>query len=391
MTAPSGAAGDSSRDGSTGGATERIPPASPTWPQLLRALVAGSELPADQAAWAMRTILAGNATDAQIAGFVTALRAKGETAGEVLALVEVLRAHMRPVPLDPAQVVLDVVGTGGDHSNSVNISTMAAIVAAAAGAPVVKHGNRAASSATGTADVLEELGVVIALEPDAVATCATDAGIAFCFAPNHHPAMRFVGPARRDLGIPTVFNVLGPLANPAGARAALIGTADVGRAPLMADVLHARAVAAVVVHGEDGLDEVSVSAPTLAWDATGSRVVTDRIDPVALGLPLLDASLLVGGDRVRNASLLRKALDPATPADDVDAAQVAAIRQAVALNAAVALVAYDAAVAGRPDASASLNDRIAAALPRAQTALASGAATRLLDTWIKTTKALAAP
>lgn len=385
MAAPSGAAGDGSRDG----ATERIPPAQPTWPQLLRALVAGSDLPAEDAAWAMRTILAGNATDAQIAGFVTALRAKGETPAEVLALVEVLRAHMRPVELG-SRVVLDVVGTGGDHSNSVNISTMAAITAAAAGAPVVKHGNRAASSATGTADVLEELGVVIALEPDAVATCAADVGIAFCFAPNHHPAMRFVGPARRDLGIPTVFNVLGPLANPADARAALIGTADAGRAPLMADVLHAREIAAVVVHGEDGLDEVSVSAPTLAWDATGARVVTDRIDPVALGLPLLDRDLLIGGDRVRNASLLRKALDPATPADDIDAAQVVVIRQAVALNAAVALVAYDAAVAGRPAANASLNERIAAALPRAQQALASGAAIALLNTWITTTKTLAA-
>ena len=381
MPAASGAAGDED--------TERTGPAQPTWPQLLRALLACTDLPGDDAAWAMRTILAGNATDAQIAGFVTALRAKGETPGEVLALVEVLRAHMRPVELDPARVVLDVVGTGGDHSNSVNISTMAAIAAAAAGAPVVKHGNRAASSATGTADVLEELGVVIGLEADDVAACAADVGIAFCFAPNHHPAMRFVGPARRDLGIPTVFNVLGPLANPADARAALIGTADAGRAPLMADVLHAREVAAVVVHGEDGLDEVSVSAPTLAWDATGPRVVTDRIDPTALGLRLVDRALLVGGDRVRNALLLRKALDPSTPADDVDAVQVDAIRQAVALNAAVALVAYDAAVAGRPDASASLNERVAAALPRAQAALTSGAAIALLDRWIATTRALA--
>ncbi|MEI8261272.1 MAG: anthranilate phosphoribosyltransferase, partial [Actinomycetes bacterium] len=200
---------------------------SNTWPVVLSRLLAGTELTPSEATWAMTEILSGNATASQIGGFAMALRAKGESAQEVAAFVEVMLAHALVVsrPLGP-DVVLDVVGTGGDQSGSVNISTMEALVCAALGAPIVKHGNRAASSQTGTADVLEELGVAIDLSPEAVARSVHEVGIGFCFAPNHHPSLRFAGPTRRELGVPTVFNILGPLTNPGLATTALVGCAN---------------------------------------------------------------------------------------------------------------------------------------------------------------------
>lgn len=361
-----------------------------TWPQVLRALVAGSDLTAEQARWAMSTILAGNASDAQIAAFAMGLRAKGESPAEVRALVEVMLEHARIVPTDAIAdgIVLDVVGTGGDHSNSVNVSTMSALVAAAAGAPIVKHGNRAASSATGAADVLEALGVALELTPDQVAACTAGAGIGFCFAPAHHPALRHAAQARRDMGVPTVFNILGPLTNPGLARASLAGCADLARAPVVAEVLAARGVAALVVRGQDGLDEISLAAPTDVWDATGPQVVRTCLDPVDVGIARRDASLLVGGERDRNAQLLRLALDPASDAGP-DAERVAAIRDAVRLNAAAALVAYDAARAGRPETGEPIAERVAAALPRATQALESGAAIAVLRRWAELSTALA--
>lgn len=364
---------------------------STTWPVVLRSLIAGGDLADDDARWAMGTILSGNATDAQIASFATALRAKGESPAEVRVLVEVMLEHANRVPTDaiPGGIVLDVVGTGGDHSNSVNISTMSALVAAAAGAPIVKHGNRAASSSTGAADVLEALGVAIELPPAGVAACASEIGIGFCFAPAHHPALRHAAQARRDMGVPTVFNILGPLTNPGLARASLAGCADLGRAPVVAQVLCDRGVAALVVRGEDGLDEISLAAPTRVWDATSSRVVETLLDPVELGLERRAPQLLVGGDRDRNADLLVKALDPqADPGDDAE--RVATIRDAVRLNAAAALVAYDAAVAGRPDTSEPLVARIAGTLPRAGEALSSGAALGVLRRWAQRSSELAA-
>jgi anthranilate phosphoribosyltransferase len=356
-----------------------------TWPTVLRQLLTGSDLSDEQARWALDTVLAGNATEAQIAGFLIALRAKGESAAEVNVFVEVMLAKANIVRTD--RLVLDVVGTGGDHSNSVNISTMSALVAAAAGAPIVKHGNRAASSATGTADVLEELGVRIALAPEAVAACASEVGIGFCFAPAHHPAARFAAQVRRDLGVPTIFNTLGPLMNPALAEAALVGCADAARAPLMAQVLDDRGVAAIVVRGEDGMDEISLAGPTRVWDATAKGVVESVISPQDVGIAPQEASLLVGGDRVRNAELLRKALAaPDASADaDVDAAQVAAIRDAIRLNASAALVAYEAGLARRPTADAPLSDRMKGQLPRVEAVLADGSALQVLDRWARFT------
>lgn len=361
---------------------------STTWPVVLSTLLAGRDLDAPAAAWAMDQILTGTATPAQVAGFVTALRAKGESPQEVDALVSVMLSHARLLDLGPdaPDVVLDVVGTGGDQSHSVNISTMSALVCAAAGAPVVKHGNRAASSSTGTADVLEAVGVAIDLAPAGVSQCVLDVGIGFCFAQTHHPAMRHAGPTRRELGVPTVFNILGPLTNPGGARAALIGCANPTLAPVMADVLARRGVKALVVRGDDGLDEISTCAPTRVWDVTGDALVECVLDAADLGIERVDASALRGGVPERNAQLLRKTLG-AVAVDDPDAAQVAAIRDAVALNAAAALVTFRAAV-GQDDPSIPLRDRVAAQVPVAREVIDEGRALALLDRWSAVSQAL---
>ncbi len=362
---------------------------STAWPEVLGALVSGTDLTPDQAAWAMEQVLSGAATPAQVSGFAIGLRSKGETATEVAALAEVMLAHARLAPVT-AGPTLDVVGTGGDQLHTVNISTMASLVCAAAGAPIVKHGNRAASSSTGTADVLEELGVAIDLEPGLVAECVADAGIGFCFAPTHHPAMRHAGPSRRELGIPTVFNILGPLTNPGQAASALIGCASLAWAPIMAAVLARRGVRALIVRGDDGLDEVSTCSVTRVWDARGPEVVQTTVDAADWGIARATVSDLRGGDSARNAALLRKALGQCRP-DDPDASQVARIRDAVALNAAAALVAFDCA-RGEADAQPGaipLADAIAARLARTQEIVRTGAAEGVLDRWIAVSTALA--
>lgn len=369
-----------------------LPAAAPTWPSILSALLAGDDLDEVAASWAMEQVLSGAATSAQVAGFVTALRAKGETPAEVDALVTVMLAHARLLDFGPppAPVFLDVVGTGGDQAHTVNISTMAALVCAAAGAPVVKHGNRAASSSTGTADVLEALGVAIDLEPAGVVESVRRAGIGFCFAQTHHPAMRHAGPTRRELGVPTVFNILGPLTNPALAGAALIGCASATLAPVMADVLCRRGVRALVVRGDDGLDEISTAGSTTVWDATGSSVVVTRLDVADLEITPTDRELLRGGDPARNAALLLAALGPAA-ADGPDADRVTAIRDAVAVNAAAALVAYRAAAAaadGEPVDARPLAERLAGELTTVRSVLAAGAALDVLDGWVDITAEL---
>lgn len=361
-----------------------------TWPTVLAAAMSETSVPPDGVAWAIDRILDDQATSAQIAAFVTALRVRGESPEQVRALVDSLME--RAVLIDPEQrpsVVVDVVGTGGDGSNSVNISTMTALVVAAAGAPVIKHGNRAASSATGSADALEALGVRIELSADAVATCAREVGIGFCFAPAFHPALRFAGPTRRELGVPTVFNIAGPLANPARPEAMLVGCARVESAPVMAHVLADRGVSVIVVRGDDGLDEISTTTTTRAWDATGAELQEVVLDPREWGIARVDASLLVGGTAERNVELLEACLRP----DEVsggghDAPRVVAIRDAVAVNAAAALVAFDAAAnhgAGNGtdtgNDTRSLSERIEAAIPRARAVLESGEAWALVSRW----------
>ena len=360
-----------------------------SWPSVLTGLIAGADLDPAAAGWAMEEILSGQATSAQIAAFVVALRAKGETPAEVDALAGVMLRHGRLLDFGPAgrPVCLDVVGTGGDQAHLVNISTMSALVCAASGAPVVKHGNRAASSATGTADVLERLGVVIDLEPEQVVASLRHAGIGFCFAQVHHPAMRHAGPTRRELGVPTVFNILGPLTNPGGADAALIGSASLELAPVMADVLHRRGVRAIVVRGEDGLDEISTEAPTRVWDASGGPAVESVIDAADLGIDRAERELLRGGDSTRNADLLVSTLTSGAPTG-ADADRVSAIRDAVAVNSAAALVAYRAALAaGEPDRRPVL-ERIAEELPTAREAIESGRALAVLHAWVEVTRSL---
>jgi anthranilate phosphoribosyltransferase len=333
------------------------------WAPLLRTLVAGEDVAADDARWAMEQIMSGSATPAQIAAFVVALRAKGESAAELSGLVAAMLA--RGLRFEVEGRTVDVVGTGGDGAHTVNISTMAAIVAAAAGAPVVKHGNRAASSKCGAADVLEALGVVIDLPPEAVADCVREVGIGFCFSRVFHPAMRHVAGPRAELGIPTVFNFLGPLTNPAQPVAGLVGCADPRMAPLMAAVLAERGACAFVVRGDDGLDEITTATTTTMWIVDGGQVRTSRFDPATLGVPVSVAGDLRGGTPEDNAAVTRQVL----------AGVPGPVRDAVLLNAA-------AAIAAHRGMSTDLQADLSAGLQAATEAVDSGAAAALLDRWV---------
>ena len=341
-----------------------------TWPGLLGRLVAREDLTADDTSWAMEEIMTGRATGGQIGAFAAALRSKGETPDEVAGLAEVMLSHARRVELDVAAA--DVVGTGGDQSGSVNISTMSALVTAAAGVPVVKHGNRAQSSRCGAADVLESLGVVIELSPEAVATCVRELGIGFCFAPAFHPALRHAGPTRRELGIPTVFNILGPLTNPAQPTSALVGCAHERLAPVVAEVLASRGFSVLVVRGDDGLDEITTTTTTKAWVASGGTVREDRIDPAELGVAPAAPDALAGGDAADNAKVLRALI----------AGDAGPVRDTVLINAAGAIAAFRGLTS---DLTADLN----AGLKIAAEAIDSGRAAKLLDRWITRSRELA--
>ncbi len=335
------------------------------WPDLISALLAGNDLSAANTNWAMTQIMTEQATPAQIAGFAVALRAKGETAQEVSGLAEAMIDAAQP--LEIAGPSLDIVGTGGDMAATVNISTMSAIVAAAAGARVIKHGNRASSSQCGSADVLAQLGVVIDLPASGVAKCVDEVGIGFAFAPVFHPAMRHAGPARRELGVPTVFNILGPLANPGRPTAQMVGCANLRLAPVMADVLAQRGTKALVVRGDDGLDEVTIFDNTSVWDATKSTgVVADSVDLHATGIDEGEARSLTGGTSELNAEIARALFRGDT------SGPMAAVRDAVALNTAAALVTWDAA--NGVEQLGGVTERVSAALPRAFEAIDSGAA-----------------
>ena len=343
------------------------------WPQIFTALLARRQLQPDQTQWAMQEILEGRATPAQIASFGVLMRAKDETPEEMEDLLAVMLEHATSVRVPGP--VLDVVGTGGDRAHTVNVSTMSAIVVAAAGARVVKHGNRAASSKSGSADVLAALGVKVDLPAEAVAPVLEQLGLAFCFAPVFHPALKHAADARKELGVATFFNILGPLANPARPAAAQIGCAFEPMAPVMADVLHRQGVRALVVRGLDGLDEVSTEGPTTVWDATGPRVTTTALTPETFGVPRSPLSALRGGDAARNAELARGVLEGAA----------GPIRDVVVANSAAAWAAWAAVTA--PERS--LTDRIDEGLRKVTTALDSGAALDLLNRWIEVTSAMA--
>ncbi|WP_310963139.1 anthranilate phosphoribosyltransferase [Nocardioides terrisoli] len=334
-----------------------------TWPEVLTGLISGADLSTEQTAWAMDEILAGNATPVQIAGFAVALRAKGETTDELEGLVSAMLANAKPIAV-PGRL-LDVVGTGGDRSFSVNISTMSALVAAGAGAIVVKHGNRSASSKSGSADVLEALGVRLDLPIARVAEIAGEVGITFCFSAAFHPAMRHAAAARSELGVATTFNALGPLANPARPAAQAIGCADLRMAPLMAGVFARRGVDAWVFRGDDGLDELTTTTTSRLWVVSDGTVTETTVDPATFGLPQGTAEGLRGQDAAYNADVVRRLL----------AGETGPVRDAVLLNAGAAIAVHAAAAGG-------VDERLAAGISAAADAIDSGAAATKLDAWV---------
>jgi anthranilate phosphoribosyltransferase len=343
-----------------------------TWPEVLARLSRRESLSAAEAEDTLRSVVTGEATPAQVGAFLALLHAKGETAEEVTGLARAMVEAAVPCPLadQDAEAAVDLVGTGGDRLSSINVTTLAAFITAGCGVPVCKHGNRAASSSVGTADVLESLGVAIELGPEGVARCVREAGMGFCFAQRFHPAMRFVGPVRKDLGVPTVFNFLGPLINPARTRRQLVGVSDPAMAPIMAGVFGATGSRhALIVHADDGLDELSVTSPSqvleVRGDGTGDFEVTGwRVDPREFGLAPATMADLRGGDAAFNAAVIRSVLE----------GERGARRDIGVLNAAAALVA-----AGRVD-------DVQSGLALATESIDGGKAVGVLDALIATSR-----
>ncbi|MEW9532563.1 anthranilate phosphoribosyltransferase [Microbispora sp. NPDC049125] len=342
-----------------------------SWPHLLAALLRGHDLDAGDTRWAMRQVMDDAAGPAQLAGFLVALRAKGESVAELRGMLDALMERVVPLPVDGADVV-DIVGTGGDGAHTVNVSTMAAIVAAAAGAPVVKHGGRSASSKAGSADVLEALGLPLDLAPGDIARCLREAGICFTFAPLFHNGLRHAGPVRKALGVPTAINYLAPLTNPASPGTALVGCSNSALAPVLASVLAERGTRALVVCGQDGLDEITTAAPTDVWMAAGGGVRRETLDAAAFGLARSAPDALRGGDAACNASVVHRVL----------AGEPGAARDAVLANAAGALAVHRGLGGG-------LHDAFAAGLEEARHAVDGGAATATLENWLKLASSLA--
>ena len=344
-----------------------------SWPEVLARLSRREALTATEAEETLGVVLAGDATPAQVGAFLTLLHAKGETADEVTGLARAMLDAAVPCPLgvDEGTVVVDLVGTGGDRLASFNVTTLAALIVAGSGVPVCKHGNRAASSAVGTADVLEALGVAIEIGPEGVARCVAEAGMGFCFAQRFHPAMRFVGPVRKELGVPTVFNFLGPLTNPSRTRHQLVGVSDPTMAGIMAGVFGATGSRrSFIVHADDGLDELSVTSPSnvleVRGDGTGAFELHDwRVDPAQLGLGPATLADLRGGDATFNAGVIRSVLE----------GEQGARRDIGVLNAAAALV-----VAGRVE-------DVASGLEVAAESVDSGRAAKVLDAMVATSQA----
>jgi anthranilate phosphoribosyltransferase len=344
--------------------------AVPSWPDLLSLLIEGRHLTMEQAAWAMEEVMSGQASPVQLAGFLIALRAKGETVEELRGLADVMLAHANRIEVEGPS--LDIVGTGGDRAHTVNISTMASIIIAASGIRVVKHGNRAASSSSGSADVLEALGVSLTLAPQRVGDIARETGITFCFAQAFHPAMRHAAVARSGLGVGTTFNVLGPLTNPAQPTYAAVGVADARMAPLMAGVFAGRGKDAAVFRGDDGLDELTLATTSTVWWVRSGEVTKRVLDPGAVGLSRQPLEALRGADAQHNAQVAR----------DLFAGQRGPVRDAVVLNAGLALAL------AAPDLGPTEADFVAglrAGMDKAEQALDSGAAARQLESWVAAT------
>ncbi|UVF78376.1 anthranilate phosphoribosyltransferase [Gordonia mangrovi] len=346
-----------------------------TWPQILGRVTDRIDLTVDEASWAMNEIMSDAATGAQIAAFGVGVKMKGAAPAELRGLASAMLAHAALVEV--ARPAVDIVGTGGDRSHTVNISTMTSLVVAAAGVPVVKHGNRAASSKSGGADVLEALGVDITLGPDEVARCVEQVNIGFCFAPVFHPAFRFTGPPRKQIGIPTVFNVLGPLTNPARPSSGLIGCAFADLAPVLAQAFAERGTSALVVRGDDGLDELTTTTTSTVWQVVDGHVTRLALDPTELGMARVELAALQGGDAEVNAGIAR----------ELFAGTRGPVRDAVLLNAAAALVAFEQRAVLT---DGELVDAMRTAMTRAAAVIDNGEVARLLDRWASVSAELAA-
>ncbi|MCR2819117.1 anthranilate phosphoribosyltransferase [Microbacterium sp. zg.Y1090] len=347
-----------------------------SWPEILTTLLDDRDLSVSESTWAMRQVMTGAASPSQLAGFLVALRAKGETIDEIVGFRDAILEAAVPLPVPAA--VLDIVGTGGDRFGTVNISTMSAIVAAASGIPVVKHGNKAASSKSGSSDVLRALGVDLTLSPQAVAETLERTGITFAFASAFHPGFRHAAATRGELGVPTVFNFLGPLCNPARAEANAVGVAQLDRVPLITGVFRTRGATALVFRGDDGLDELTTTGHSRLWEISLGDVHEHDLDPRDLGIPLADIDDLLGGEPEHNAEVVRRTLDGET----------GAVRDIVLLNTAAGMVAYrlslDPTQVQRP-----ILERLAEAKAAAADAIDSGAAAATLQAWVGATQVLA--
>jgi len=344
---------------------------------VLSTLLRGEDLSVSQASRAMARVVRGELTEAQIAAFLIALRAKGETVDEIIGFRDAVLQNAVPLPVDP--MALDIVGTGGDpYGAVVNVSSVASVVVASTGVPVVKHGNRGASSASGASDVLSALGVRIDLTAERVAQVLHEAGITFAFAALFHPGFRHAGPVRKELGVPTVFNILGPLCNPARPEASAVGVADLSRVEQMAGVFRTRGATALVYRGDDGIDKLTTTGHSHIWEVSRGSMTEHDLDPAELGLARAEPEQLLGAGPEHNAAIARAVL----------AGEPGPVRDIVLLNAAAGLVAFD--LAQNPShIGESIVARLRDKLAVAAEAIDSGAAQARLETWAATTSRLA--
>ena len=344
-----------------------------TWPRILGSLVNGEDLSISDSTWAMKQVMAGEASSAQIAGLLVALRIKGETVDEIVGFRDAVLESSLPLDVDP--MVLDIVGTGGDPFGSVlNISSVASVIAAASGVPVVKHGNRGASSASGASDVLSSLGLDLTIPPQRVAEVLAETGITFAFAAMFHPGFRHAGPTRTELGISTLFNVLGPLCNPARPEASAVGVSSLERVPLVVGVFQTRGATALVYRGDDGIDKLTTTGHSHIWEISLGAVTEHDLDPLDLGVPRADIESLLGADPGHNAGVIRSVL----------AGESGPVRDIVLLNAAAGLVSF--ALANDPDqVRVPILDRLADKMEIAAQVVDSGAAAAKLEQWVEAT------
>jgi len=344
-----------------------------SWPHILGTLVDGSDLTISESTWAMEQVMAGEATSAQLAGLLVAMRIKGETVDEIVGFRDAVLANALTLDVDP--MALDIVGSGGDPYGAVlNISSVASMIVAATGVPVVKHGNKGASSASGASDVLSSLGINVALEPGRVAEVFRETGITLAYAATFHPGFRHAGPTRKELGIATLFNILGPLCNPARPEASAVGIASLERVPLVVGVFQTRGATALVYRGDDGIDKLTTTGHSHMWEVSRGSMTEHDIDPLELGIPRSRIENLLGGEPDHNAGVIRSVL----------AGDTGPVRDIVLLNAAAGLAAF--ALAQDPEQQrVPILDRLAAGLVVAAEAVDSGAAARKLDQWVEAT------